>query len=138
MTSMSKDESSLLLTELQWLKIQLRITALEDNGTRLSSRFEFFDDSGSEIICRIYFIDDDSNPVSAVPAEERIEIYEGRIELATSTIRRAIEFAELPPTFKWTTTVRFLLLESYGMGSTLVYEAERTITWPDTDLMGTL
>jgi len=97
---MHKAGSSLLLTEIQWLKIQLRVTALEDRGTRLVNRFEFSDDSGSKITCRNYFIDDDSNPMSAASAEERIEIYEGRIELATSTIRRAIELAELPPTFK--------------------------------------
>jgi hypothetical protein len=117
------------ITELQWLKIHLRLAALEQNGSRLNCRFEFPDNDKENITCRIYFTDDDSKTMDHVSKEERIEIYEGWVAFAMSVVQRAVELAELPPNFIWKPTLQFILHENYGMGASVVHTVERPFTW---------
>src|SRR5262249_1477300 len=118
------------VTELQWLKIHLRLAAREQSGSRLSYRFEF-PESEVDVICDIYYIDDDLNPMKQVSNEERIEIYEGRVALGMDIIRRALKLAELPRTFVWNPTLQFTLYEDCGMGGQVVHTGNRSFTWPE-------
>jgi hypothetical protein len=122
--------AELLITNLQWLKIHLRLAALEENGSRLNCRFEFPVGPDNQIICRIYFTDDASNSMKHVSQDERIEIYEGWIAFAMHVIHRGFELAEPPHSFAWKTTVRFILHENYGMGSAVVHTIDRSFSWP--------
>jgi hypothetical protein len=112
---------------LQWLKLQLRITALEESGSRLSCRFEFPAQTEQPIICRIYFTDDDSNSIKDVSQEERTEIYHGWVSFAVHVINRALVLAELPPSFVWQAPFQFVLHENHGMGSAVVQRINKSI-----------
>jgi hypothetical protein len=61
------------VNEVQWIKLHLRIAALEHSGPRLSYRFEFTADL-SEILCRIYFTDDEKNSISVLSPKEQEEV----------------------------------------------------------------
>jgi hypothetical protein len=98
---MASETTDFRITELQWLKMHLRLAALEQSGARLNCRFEFPDESGNNVTCRIYFTDDDSNSMKHVSQDERAEIYEGWVALATSVIHRGLELAALPRNFVW-------------------------------------
>lgn len=113
------------VTELEWLKIHLRMAALEGSGERLSYRFEFTDDLSKELACHIYFRDDDSNSIKAESDSGRQEIYEGWMSLADSIMRTAVELARLPAPFQWRPTVKYVLYESYGMGGSILHKTER-------------
>jgi hypothetical protein len=120
-----------IVTELQWLKLHLRLAAREQSGSRLSYRFEFFPESEVDVTCGIYYIDDDLNPMKQVSDEERIEIYEGRIALGMDIIRRALKLAELPSTFVWNPTLQFILYEECGMGGQVVHTVKTSFAWPE-------
>lgn len=120
-----------VITELQWLKIQLRLAAREHSGSRLSYRFEFFAKGEIDINCNVYYIDDDSNSMKQASDSERIEIHEGRIALGMDIISYALQLAELPRSFVWNPTLQFVLYEDSGMGGQVVYTAKRSFRWPD-------
>jgi|SRR5579859_4486464 len=123
--------AELLVTDLQWLKIQLRLTALEQSGPRLNYRFEFHRDPSVDVTCDIYYIDSESNSMKKISQDERIEIYEGRVALGMDIIRRAIALAELPRSFVWTPTLQFVLHEDCGMGGLIVHTIKSSFTWPE-------
>ena len=113
---------------LQWIKVQLRIVALERSGAQLSYRFSF-DADLSTIVCRVYFSDVESNPLAAVSAAEQNEIYGEWIDLGLKYIRECLDSCELPSGFSLVSTVRFILHVSEGMGAKIVEEAERSLKW---------
>ena len=120
-----------LITELQWLKIQLRLATREHSASRLSYRFEFSPESEVDVTCNVYYIDDDSNSMRQISPNERTEIYEGRIALGMGIIRRGLELAELPSSFVWNPTVQFILHEDCGMGGVVVHSEKKSFTWPE-------
>ena len=119
------------MTELQWLKIHLRLAALEQGGCRLKYRFEFSGDLNAGFTCAVYFTDDESNPMAGMPEGDRLEIYEGWVAVGMHIIRSAVESADLPVTFQWNPVVRFDLYEGYGMCSSLARTIERSFAWPE-------
>lgn len=128
---MTRQPRTIPVTDLHWLKMQLRLAALEQSGARLGYRFEFHDESLSAVTCHIYYVDDDSNPMSQASQKERSEIYDGRIALAMDIVCQGLALADLPATFSWTPTMRFVLYESQGMGGAVVHRAETTFHWPE-------
>jgi hypothetical protein len=119
------------MTELQWLKIHLRMAALEHGGSRLKYRFEFPGELSISFACAVYFTDDESNSIAGISGDDRLEIYEGWVSLGMQIIRRAVEAADLSANFQWNPVVRFELFEGYGMGSSLVRTIERSFRWPE-------
>src|SRR5262245_37617347 len=130
---MPTSSGAISLTSLQWLKMQLRLAALEQSGSRLSCRFEFHGDSVSDVTCHIYYVDVDSNPMNRISQRERAEIYEGWIAFAMEVIRKGLEQAELPLVFSWSPMLRFVLYQSEGMGGMVVHRAEAAFHWPESD-----
>jgi hypothetical protein len=88
----SQEMRNFRVDELQWIKLQLRIAALEHSGPRLSYRFSFAADL-SEIVCRIFFTDDDKNPMSALSPSEQKKVQDGWIELVTGHIVETLRFS---------------------------------------------
>lgn len=119
------------ITEWQWLKMHLRLAALEQSGWKLNCRFDFLENRSNSIICCIYFTDDDSKPMNDISEEERVEIYEGWVSFGMSVIQRAIELAELPSNPAWKPTLKFILHENYGMGTSVVQSVNRPFIWPE-------
>jgi hypothetical protein len=122
---MAKGMMTFAVTELEWLKIHLRLAALEHSGERLSYRFDFRGDLSKELTCHIYFRDDDSNSIKAECDSGLREIYEGWMNLAGEIMRSAFQEAHLGANFHWQPNVRYILYEGYGMGSSIQYKAER-------------
>jgi len=119
--------SAISTSDMQWLKMQLRVTALEESASRLSYRFEFPEQNSQIIVCSIYFTDDDSNSIKDISQQDKAEIYQGWISCAMSLINRAFVLEELPRSFTWNGKVEFILHENYGMGSTVVQTSERAV-----------
>jgi hypothetical protein len=130
---MQDQSSKFALTEFQWLKLHLRLAAIEGGGSRLSYRFEFPEDLQTSLTCLVYFTDDESNSMTRVSATERREIYEGWMAGGVHLIRNAVELAGMPPAFQWRPKVRFELFEGYGMGGSLVHTETLTFNWPEAD-----
>lgn len=118
------------ISDGQWLKVQLRLAALEQNGARLNCRFEFPGDPCEQITCHIYFTDDEVNSIKNVSPTERGEIYEGWISLATSVIRRGFELADLPNNFVCSPEVKFILYDNWGVSGSVLQTVARTFRWP--------
>lgn len=93
---MALRESKFQLTELQWLKIRLRLAAREQSGSRLSYRFEFSAEPSTDVTCYIYYTDDESNPMKQIGESERTEIYQGRVEVGMYIIRRLSDWRSCP------------------------------------------
>jgi hypothetical protein len=128
---MAPPPAAFFVTELQWLKMHLRLVAAEDGGQRLYYRFEFPAEADVTFICHIYFEDDDLNSMKLISQEDRIEIYEGRVDLGLGIIRRGLELAELPGSFVWNPTIEFVLYEAYGMGGSIVHRMSKSFVWPE-------
>lgn len=69
--------------------------------------------------------------MSQTSQDERVEIYEGWISFALHVIHRGFELAELPGAFTWKPTFQFILHESSGMGTSVVFRAQRVFGWPE-------
>lgn len=128
---MVRQATEIQVTELQWLKLHLRVAALEQSGSKLNCRFEFPENDKNRITCRVYFTDDESKTMENVSKEERIEIYEGWVAFATSIIQRGVELAELPRSFVWKPTLQFILHENHGMGTSIVHTVNKPFVWPE-------
>lgn len=127
---MARASGAFELTEMQWIKIHVRLAALEQSGPRLQYRFEFGADLNADVNCNIYFTDDESHPLSESSPAERLEIQEGWIAVGSDILRHALELAELPPTFRWQPAVKYVLLQGYGMGGAVLRTVRRSFTWP--------
>lgn len=125
---MTKSAQTLTVNQMQWIKLQIRLAALEQKGQGLSHRFEF-PDYGT-VVCHVYFTEHDSNPLKDLPANDKLEIYQGWMNIGKDIIEHALEAAELPSTFVWSPALRFFLHVSNGMGSSVVHESEVQFRWP--------
>lgn len=127
---MAQEKRSFIVTELEWLKVHLRLAALEQSGSRLQYRFDFPPDLSSALVCNIYFTDDDANSIKMESETGRREIYDGWIALAGNIVLSALQLANLPTNFRWVPTVQYILYEGYGMGSSVVYTTEQVFIRP--------
>lgn len=128
---MAQEERSVIVKELEWLKVHLRLAALEQSGPRLQYRFDFPPDLLSTLACNIYFTDDDANSIKMKSETGRREIYDGWIVVASNIIRNALQLANLPISLRWAPTVQYILYGSYGMGSSVVYTTEQVFVRPE-------
>jgi hypothetical protein len=124
------------ITWEEWLKVQLRLAALEQNGARLNCRLDFPGNPREQIVCHIYFTDDDVNSIRNVSPAERIEIYEGWISFGTSVIRRGFELSDLSREISCRPEVKFVLYECGGMSAMILQTTVRSFAWPESDSGG--
>jgi len=117
------------ITEIQWVKLHLRLAAIERSGTKLMYYFDWINDIS--LVCNVYFEDTETNSLTAAPPEDQLEIFQSWVDIGKSIMRYALELAELPTSFVWNPTGRFVLGVSYGMGDSKVHEAETSFSWPE-------
>ncbi len=120
---------SLSITEIQWVKLHLRLASLERSGTKLIYHFNWVNDTS--LVCNVCFEDTEPSSLVAASPEDRLEIFQNWVDIGKSIMRYALQLAELPTSFVWNPTVLFVLDVSYGMGSSKVHEAQASFSWPD-------
>jgi hypothetical protein len=117
----------LYLKPEQWIRLHVRLAAVERGGERLVYRFDFPNDD--TVICNVFYADAESNALASASENDRLEIYEGWIDVGRSIIEHALVAAELPSAFEWHPVLRFILSVSYGMGAAVVHRAEVPFQW---------
>src|SRR3954447_1692037 len=129
---MTEKTTTIRISYGQWLKVHLRLAALEQNGVKLNCKLDVPRDPREQITCHIYFSDDGVNTMRNVSPTERSQIYEGWISFGTSIIRRGFETADLPNTFMCSPEIKFILYENWGMSGAVVQTVTRTFRRPMT------
>lgn len=116
-------ETPFTLTEWEWFKLKLELYSLRTRSEMYSVSFDFRLERDEKLDCLIYARHAQTMIEQQAGREEQLEYYEGWVRTEKTHLAEVLD--ELPvmrDELDLNRHVRFLIMYSYGMGSSIICE----------------